>query len=245
MPNFYHFCCQSVLVVGKIRVVGVAHVWYDIIILYVLNMYKYVAMLKSCLNSTFTVPLCVNLLCQGAEEKDGVGECSCDTEYQGVSCQECTKGYYNESDSCLGEDAIVIPLSLIYAYLIAPKLSPTSPQLLFTLSFPFSPPIAHLLPSTHLPSTSPPLLLSSATSSIAHVSSPPHTSPPPLLLSSATSSCAHVSSPPHTSPLSPLFHTLTACDKACKDSCNGSGPGQCEQCAGGYEEDKEGVCTGE
>ena len=121
-------------------------------------MYKYVSMLKSCLNSTFTVPLCVNLLCQGAEEKDGVGECSCDTEYQGVSCQECTKGYYNESDSCLGEDAIAIPLSLIYAYLIAPKLSPTSPQLLFTLSFPFSPPIAHLLPSTHLPSTSPPLL---------------------------------------------------------------------------------------
>lgn len=120
-------------------------------------MYKYVSMLKSCLNSTFTVPLCVNLLCQGAEEKEGVGECSCDTEYQGVSCQECTKGYYNESDSCLGEDAIVIPLSLIYAHLIAPKLSPTSPQLLFTLSFPSSPPIAHLLPSTHLSSTSPPL----------------------------------------------------------------------------------------
>ena len=72
-------------------------------------------MLKSCLKSTFTVLLCVNLLCQGAEEKDGVGECSCDTEYQ----LGCVVSGVNQTA------AIYLYLSCMQ-YLIAPKLSPTS-----------------------------------------------------------------------------------------------------------------------
>lgn len=48
---------------------------------------------------------------QGEEEKEGRGECSCNAGYEGAACEDCSEGYYNESDSCLGEDRLPIPLS--------------------------------------------------------------------------------------------------------------------------------------
>ena len=36
---------------------------------------------------------------------------------------------------------------------------------------------------------------------------------------------------------------LTACDKACKDSCSASGADMCDECAEGYELEEE-TCKG-
>lgn len=35
-----------------------------------------------------------------------------------------------------------------------------------------------------------------------------------------------------------------ACDRACADSCDGPGPGECHSCADGYRENDEEVCEG-
>ena len=42
--------------------------------------------------------MCVCDVCvQGAGEKDGSGECSCDTGYKGVMCQSCDTKYYRDN----------------------------------------------------------------------------------------------------------------------------------------------------
>ena len=40
---------------------------------------------------------------------------------------------------------------------------------------------------------------------------------------------------------------LSACDKACKDSCSGAGPDMCDECATGYElsEEEQDTCKGQ
>ena len=44
-----------------------------------------------------------------------------------------------------------------------------------------------------------------------------------------------------------MYYCLyAACDKACKDSCTGDGPGMCNECADGYElNEEEDLCNGQ
>ena len=35
---------------------------------------------------------------QGSEEKDGSGKCSCKRGYEGDTCQQCAKGFFNDTE---------------------------------------------------------------------------------------------------------------------------------------------------
>ena len=59
-------------------------------------------------------PLCCGHW-QGAGEKDGLGRCECHKGYEGDSCELCSKGFYNLSETCIGE--VVLSMTCGWAIL--------------------------------------------------------------------------------------------------------------------------------